>query len=41
MGEQVDQALSTKDEVRRAAILNSLMQYESFRKLVGDGQKEE
>jgi hypothetical protein len=41
MGEQIDQALSTKDEVRRAAILNSLMQYESFRKLVGDVKKEE
>lgn len=41
MGEQVDQALASKDEVRRAAILNSLMQYESFRKLVGEDNKEE
>jgi hypothetical protein len=43
MGEQIDQALATKDEVRRAAILNSLMQYESFRKMVGEdwNKKEE
>jgi hypothetical protein len=40
MGEQIDLALSTKDEVRRAAILNSLMQYESFRKLLGDDKEE-
>jgi hypothetical protein len=43
MGDQIDQALATKDEVRRAAILNSLMQYESFRKMIGEdwNKKEE
>lgn len=40
MSEMLGRALQEKDEGRRAAILNTLMQYESFRKIVNPNKKE-
>ena len=41
LSEILGRALEEKDEVRRAAILNTLMQYDSFRKIINPLKKEE
>lgn len=40
LSEILGRALEEKDEVRRAAILNTLMQYDSFRKIINPNKEE-